>query len=123
MSDQGSAGVVVMAIMGFAFAIALLIVASMWKMFDKAGKPGWASVIPIYNVIVMLEMVGRPLWWIVLFCLPFVNFIAALLLALDLARSFGKETGFAIGMIFLPFIFYPMLGFGDAQYQGPVHQA
>jgi Family of unknown function (DUF5684) len=100
-------------------AVVVLMIASMWKIFTKAGKPGWAAIVPIYNIIVLLEIVGKPIWWIVLFLIPCVNFVAVILLALALAKSFGKETGFAIGMIVLPFIFYPMLGFGDASYRGP----
>lgn len=90
-----------------------------WKIFTKAGKPGWAVIIPIYNVIVMLEIVNRPIWWIVLFFIPVVNVIVGIVLALDLAGAFGKGTGFAVGMILLSFIFYPILAFGDAEYQQP----
>ena len=88
-----------------------------WKIFTKAGKPGWAVLIPIYNMIVMLEIVNRPLWWIILFFVPLVNVIVGIILALDLAKSFGKDSGFAIGLILIGFIFYPILAFGDAQYQ------
>lgn len=82
----------------------------------KAGKPGWAAIIPIYNLIVLLEIAGRPLWWIILLIIPFVNFIVLILVNIDIARKFGKGVGFAIGMLILPFIFWPMLGFGDATY-------
>ncbi|AFD05810.1 DUF5684 domain-containing protein [Solitalea canadensis] len=100
-------------------AIVILVIASMWKVFSKAGKPGWASIIPIYNIIVLLEITGRPLWWIVLMLIPFVNIIVAIIVMIDLAKSFGKGTGFGIGLILLGFIFFPILGFGDATYQGP----
>lgn len=96
--------------------ILVLMIAGMWKAFQKAGKPGWAAIIPIYNFIVMLEIAGRPLWWIVLLIIPFVNFIVLILINIDIARKFGKGVGFAIGMLILPFVFWPMLGFGDAQY-------
>jgi hypothetical protein len=102
----------------FVAAFALLIVASVWKVFVKAGKPGWASLIPIYNVIVLLEITGKPIWWIILFCIPFVNFIAALLVMIPLAEKFGKGAGFGIGLVFLSFVFFPILAFGDAQYRG-----
>jgi uncharacterized membrane protein YhaH (DUF805 family) len=98
-------------------AVLVLVIASLWKIFEKAGKPGWAAIVPIYNIIVLLEIVRKPLWWIVLFLIPCVNFIAAVLIALELAKVFGKSAGFAVGLIFLPFIFYPMLAFGDARYQ------
>jgi hypothetical protein len=99
--------------------VALVMIASLWKVFAKAGKPGWAAIVPIYNIIVLLEIVGKPIWWIVLMLIPCANIVVAILLAINLAKSFGKETGFAIGMIILPFIFYPMLAFGDASYRGP----
>ncbi len=100
-------------------AIVIVVVAGSWKMFVKAGKPGWACLVPFYNIIVMLEIVGRPLWWIVLFLIPIVNLVAAILLSIDLAKSFGKGVGFGIGILLLGFIFVPLLGFGDAQYTGP----
>jgi len=94
-------------------------VAAMWVVFQKAGKPGWACLIPIYNIVVLLEIIGRPIWWILLFFIPFVNIIIAILVNIDLAKSFGKGTGFAIGLIFLGPIFLLMLAFGDAKYLGP----
>jgi hypothetical protein len=99
-------------------AFILLIVASMWKVFSKAGQPGWAAIIPIYNIYVMCKVAGRPGWWLLLMLIPFVNLIVAIILNVDIAKRFGKGIGFAIGMILLPFIFWPILGFGSAQYQG-----
>jgi len=99
--------------------VALIIVAGIWKTFTKAGKPGWAVLVPFYNLVVLLEVVGRPLWWIVVLLIPGVNFIFLIIIAIDLAKSFGKGTGFAMGLIFLSPIFYPILGFGSARYQGP----
>jgi ABC-type sulfate transport system permease subunit len=91
----------------------------LWKIFEKAGKPGWAALIPIYNAVVLLEIIDRPIWWLILlFC---VGPVFGVIVALELAKSFGKGIGFAVGMILVPFIFYPMLGFGDAKYQGPQH--
>jgi hypothetical protein len=101
------------------FAVAILMIAAMWKVFEKAGKPGWAAIIPIYNIIVMLEIVGRPLWWIFLFLIPLVNIGFGILLYIELARSFGQGVGFALGLMFLGFVFFPILGFGSAQYLGP----
>ena len=92
-------------------------IAGIWKTFEKAGKPGWAAIVPIYNVIVMLEIAGKPIWWIILYLIPVVNIIVAFMVMAAFARNFGKGTGFAIGLVFLPFIFYPILGFGDATYQ------
>lgn len=109
-------GAAIGAIMIVYFAVLILLIASMWKIFTKAGKPGWAAIVPIYNIIVLLEIVGKPVWWIVLFLIPFVNIIVAIMVVLELAKKFGKGGGFAVGLLLLPFIFYPMLAFGDAQY-------
>lgn len=110
--------------MGAGIAIFYLLVlgffgACAWKLFTKAGQPGWAAIVPIYNIIIMLKIVGRPTWWIVLFVIPFVSLIPAVLLPLDLAKSFGKSTGFGVGLILLGFIFMPILAFGSAKYVGP----
>ncbi|MFN8286342.1 MAG: DUF5684 domain-containing protein [Chitinophagales bacterium] len=99
--------------------IVILLIASMWKIYTKAGKPGWAAIVPIYNYVVMLDIVGKPVWWIILLLIPVVNIIVAIMVINLLSKSFGKGVGFTIGMIFLPFIFIPMLAFGDAQYVGP----
>jgi hypothetical protein len=111
----GGAGLVFLVVY---LGIIVLAIAGLWATFTKAGKPGWACIIPIYNVIVLLEIVGRPIWWFLLFFIPLVNLIIAILVNLDLAKAFGKGAGFGLGLIFLPFIFYPILGFGDARYQG-----
>jgi hypothetical protein len=94
-------------------------IAALWKVFTKAGEPGWAAIVPIYNAIVLLKISGKPLWWIILLFIPFVNFIIGILAALGLSEKFGKGAGFGIGLAFLPFVFYPILGFGSATYVGP----
>lgn len=102
------------------FIFIVILIAAMWKIYAKAGKPGWASLIPFYNVWVLLEIVGRPGWWILLFFIPFVNIIVAILVSIDLAKSFGKSAVFGIVLLFIfNVIGYLMLGFGDAKYQGP----
>ena len=88
-----------------------------WKVFTKAGQPGWAVIVPIYNVYVMLKIAGKPGWWLLLFFIPIVNLVIGILTLLALAENFGKGTGFAMGMLFLPIIFYPILAFGSAEYQ------
>jgi hypothetical protein len=100
-------------------AVVVVMIAGIWKVFAKAGKPGWAAIVPIYNYIVMMEIVGRPIWWIVLFFIPIVNFVVWIIIAMDMAKSYGKEAGFGLGLAFLPFIFYLILGFGSATYRGP----
>jgi uncharacterized membrane protein YoaK (UPF0700 family) len=87
--------------------------------YEKAGKPGWASIIPIYNALVLLEIVGRPWWWILLCLIPVVNIVVGIIIVVDLAKSFGKGIGFAVGLILLGFIFVPVLAWSDAQYLGP----
>ncbi|HVT03066.1 MAG TPA: DUF5684 domain-containing protein [Thermoanaerobaculia bacterium] len=119
-SDTGGSAVGAGVGMGIAvvyIAILVLIIAAMWKVFEKAGEPGWAAIVPIYNFIVLLKIAGKPVWWIILLLIPFVNFVILIIIALSLARNFGKGAGFAIGLLLLPFIFYPMLAWGDAQYQ------
>ena len=103
----------------FGLLVALLLIVAMWKVFTKAGQPGWASIIPIYNLYIWCKIVGRPWWWILLMLVPFVNFIICIILCIDLAKSFGKGVGFGIGLALLGIIFFPILGFGSAQYQGP----
>ncbi len=103
----------------FVVIIVALFIISFWKIYEKAGKPGWAAIIPIYNLIVLLEVVGKPTWWIILYIIPCVNIIPMIIVNLELARVFGKSSGFGIGLILLPIIFIPMLGFGDARYTAP----
>ena len=103
--------------------IALLLIVAMWKVFTKAGQPGWASIIPIYNLYIWCKIVGRPGWWIILLLIPFVNIIVGIILCIDMAKSFGKGVGFGIGLALLGIIFWPILGFGSAQYQGPAASA
>jgi uncharacterized protein DUF5684 len=100
-----------------ALVLVVALLAGLWATFVKAGKPGWAAIIPIYNVIVLLDIAGRPLWWILLFFIPIVNFIVAIVIGIDVAKNFGKGAGFGLGLALLGFIFYPILGFSDAQYR------
>lgn len=100
-------------------AVIILVIASQWKIYEKAGKPGWAAIIPIYNIIVLHEIIGKPAWWIIMYLIPVVNIVFGIWAINLLSKSFGKDEGYTVGMIFLPFIFYPMLAFGDAQYVGP----
>ncbi|HEY2679727.1 MAG TPA: DUF5684 domain-containing protein [Candidatus Udaeobacter sp.] len=103
----------------FWLAFTVLMIVACWKIFTKAGQPGWASIIPIYNWYILCKIVGRPGWWVILLLIPFVNFIIGIILCIDLAKSFGKGVGFGIGLVLLSVIFFPILGFGSAQYQGP----
>lgn len=104
----------------FLLVVIAISIAAWWKVFTKAGQPGWAAIVPIYNFVILLKIVGRPLWWVVLMFVPLANFVIAIIVHLELAKSFGKGTGFGIGLILLGVIFFPILGFGDARYLGPV---
>ena len=90
----------------------------MWKIFTKAGKPGWAAIVPFYNIYTEFEIAGMNGWMFLLLLIPFVNFIVMIMLYLKLAKAFGKGTGFGIGLIFLNFIFTLILAFGSAEYVG-----
>lgn len=116
----GAAGAVAgLVMMVVQFGILAIVVAGLWKVFAKAGQPGWAAIVPFYNYYVMTQIVGRPILWFVLLLVPCVNIVAAFLIMQDLAKSFGKSSGFGVGLFLLSPIFIPMLGFGDAQYSGP----
>lgn len=99
--------------------IAVISIVGQWKVYTKAGKPGWACIVPIYNLIVLLEIVGKPVWWIFLFLIPCVNIIFIVWTINLLSKSFGQGAGFTIGLLILGFIFWPILGFGNYQYLGP----
>lgn len=134
--DSFDGGGGLMAMIGTFLAISgiiwLITIVGMWKVFEKAGKPGWAAIVPVYNFWILIEISGRPpmFFWILLGCMvlsmiPIVGFILGIgvlviliLVSIDVAKKFGKDTGYGIGLALLSFIFYPMLGFSDAQYQG-----
>ena len=91
---------------------------SLWKVFGKAGQPGWATIIPIYNIYVLTcEVAKKEIVWFILMLIPFVNIIASIIVSIEVAQKFGKGAGFGLGLAFLSFIFYPILAFGDAEYQ------
>ena len=120
--DNGDIGSIA-GIFGGAFAIIVylviivLMIASQWKIFTKAGKPGWAAIVPIYNVIILLEVARQPLWMIILFFFPVANIVASIIVCIELSKNFGKSGGFAAGLILLSIIFFPILAFGGAEYQ------
>src|SRR5690606_6756962 len=100
-------------------AIIIVMMIGMWKVYSKAGQPGWACLIPIYNLYVLLKIVGKPGWWLLLFLIPLVNLVFAIWMYNMLSKSFGKDEGFTIGLVLFSFVFIPILGFGDARYLGP----
>ena len=101
-----------------AIAITLFAIVSMWKVFEKAGQPGWGIFIPIYNLYLLLMIAGKPGWWILLYLIPFVNLVIAIIVSIEIAKNFGKDAAFGLGLAFFGIIFYPILAFGSAEYQG-----
>ncbi len=96
----------------------ILLIVSFWKIFIKANKPGWASIIPVYNVLVELEIIERPVWWIILLFVPIVNAVVGIIIALDLASRFGKSAAWAIFLLIIfPYIGYPIMAFDQTKYQ------
>jgi hypothetical protein len=100
----------------FILAISVFMIVCQWKLYSKAGKPGWACIVPIYNTIVLLEIVKKPIWWIALLMIPIVNFVVVILVFVELAKAYGKDGSFAVGLILLPVVFLPILAFGDSVY-------
>ena len=100
-------------------ALCVLLIVAMWKVFAKAGQPGWAALIPIYNAYIMLKIAGKPGWWLVLYLIPIVNLVVCILVLLAVAKAFGKGGGFVAGMILLPIIFWPILAFDCSTYTPP----
>ena len=101
-------------------ALAVVFIIGGWKMFEKAGQPGWGVIVPFYNIYLMLKIAGRPAWWLLLFLIPFVNIVMGIILAIDIAKSFGQSAVWGVVLLFfLCGIGYLILGFGDARYVGP----
>lgn len=104
----------------FYLAFVVVYIAGMWKAFEKAGQPGWACLIPFYNFYIMTKIGGKPGWWVLLLFIPVANIVVAIWTLNMISKSFGKDEGFTAGLIFLGFIFWPILGFSnDVRYLGP----
>jgi hypothetical protein len=97
-------------------AVAILVIVGVWKVFTKAGHPGWAALIPIYNAYIIIKIAGRPGWWLLLLFIPLVNVVIGIIVSIGVARNFGKGVAFGIGLAFLGIIFYPILGYGRSTY-------
>lgn len=110
-----AAGGVVGALIVAAWAVLILLAG--WKLYEKAGQPGWVAIVPILNTFGLLKIVHRPLWWFVLLIIPVVNVVVVIILLIDLARAFGRGVGMTLLLVFLTPIGYLMLGFGDARYE------
>jgi hypothetical protein len=96
----------------------VVLVAAYWRIFAKAGQPGWASLIPVYNLVTLLRVTGRSGWWILGLCVPLLNIFVFIRLVFDLASAFGRGVGFGFGLLLLSPIFVPVLGFGSSRYVG-----
>lgn len=113
--------------MVIAFAVIILQIIAMWKLFEKAGKPGWASIVPVYNIIVLFEIIGYKWYYIFLFLLGWVPIVGQLALVVfsihynvKLSKAFGKDIGYGIGLAFLPVVFVPIFAFSkNINYVGP----
>lgn len=97
--------------------ISIIMLVALWKIFKKAGKKGWESIIPIYNLIVLLEISGLPTWYLVLYLIPLVNIYAVFKTYIELSKKFGKDTGFGVLMVFFPVICMPILAFSNCTYK------
>jgi hypothetical protein len=111
---MGRLGISELLIIFIALSIIGLIIASYWTLFEKAGKPGWASIVPIYNIIVQLEIIKKPGWWFILMIIPYVGLVWNIWALNLLLKSFGKNEGYTVACLFLPFIFLPMLAFNKS---------
>jgi len=98
--------------------LSIIVIAGYWKIFEKAGIAGWKCLIPIYNLYLIFVIAGKPWWWLLLMLVPIVSVAIYLLTLLSLAAKFGKGPLFGVGLFFLPFIFFPLLGFDTSEYSG-----
>ena len=114
-SSSGSAGGLFL----YFLVIYAIAVIPFWVIFTKAGQPGWPALIPIYDLYILLKVVGRPGWWLILYFIPLVNIVILIVVYNDLSKSFGHGVGFTLGLIFLSLIFLYILAFGSSTYRGP----
>lgn len=116
--QQGGGGTGAMIVGLLYLAVVVVVIAGLWKTFEKANEPGWAAIVPIYNVYVLTKVAGLEWWYLLLLFVPILNLYAAYKISLGVSNGFGQGLGFALGLWFLGFIFFPLLGFGDYEYQG-----
>jgi len=112
-------GIVLLPFLLLSLAFAVFMVVAQWRIFAKAGEPGWACLVPFYGSYVLAKITFGNGWLFLLMAIPFVNFIFAIIQTSRLSTAFGKGLGFTFGLLFLAFIFYPILAFGDSEYSQP----
>jgi hypothetical protein len=106
----------IMSFLWFLLLVIIFFVACHWRIYTKAGRPGWAAIVPIYSYIVLLDIAGKPWWWLLLMFIPVLNLVLSIVVINELSKRFGYGVGFTLGLIFLPVIFYPILAFGSSEY-------
>ena len=92
----------------------------MWRIYARAGQPGWTVLVPFYNTYVLLKIVNRPGWWLALYFIPIVNFVVNIIVYYDLAKAFGRGRGTLLLMVFIPFVGFPVVSFSQGPYKKPV---
>ena len=117
-ADSSGGGAAVLFVFLIYAAVVVLAIAGLWKTFEKAGQKGWFALIPFLNTYILIKLAGREGWWLILFFIPCVSIVVGFIVLIDVAAKFGKSVAYGVGLVLLPFIFFPMLGFGDAEYGG-----
>jgi len=121
-SSNGAAGLIIflVAVLIWLVMVALIVFmfVCLWRIFTKADEPGWSAIVPLYNTIQMIRLAGKEIWWIALLFIPGVNLVVSIMIMIAFAKAFGKSEGFGVGLALLPFVFFPILAFGNAQYIG-----
>ena len=102
----------------FIITLSLAMLAGQWKTFKKAGQPGWAAIIPIYNIYVTTKIARRPGWWTALTFVPLLGILVLVLISIDVADAFDMPPMFGVGLGLLPSVFYCLLGFGKPEFRG-----
>ena len=93
-----------------------VLIASMWRIFTKAGEPGWHAIVPFLNTYTMIKVAGKPGWWFLLYLVPCVNYVVAFVVFFNVAKQFGRSAAFGVGTALLSPIFLPILAFGSSEH-------
>ena len=96
--------------------IPMITLVATWKVFTKAGKPGWGAIIPVYNIVLLCNIASKPGWWALFYFIPLLNIVVDVIVFDRIAKRFGKSSRFGLGLTFLSFVFLPILAFSSARY-------